>query len=99
MSNLTSEDGVSLWQDEAKCRDLVNTEEFFERTSERAAKKFCRMCPVQGDCLEYALVYDTYGVWGGLSYKERKRKYPASYRSILREDYKDSGLYNEALKN
>lgn len=97
MSNLTSEDGVSLWQDEAKCQN-IDTTEFFERASETEAKKFCRMCPVKGDCLEYALVYDMYGVWGGLSYKERKRKYSANYRSILREDYKDSGLYNEVLK-
>ncbi|MFE1914992.1 WhiB family transcriptional regulator [Streptomyces anandii] len=90
-------DGESLWQDEAKCAN-IDVSEFFERATEREAKRLCKMCPVQGDCLEYALVYDMYGVWGGMSYNERKRKYSSDYRQMLREDLKDSGLYNERLK-
>jgi len=38
----------------------------------RMAKKFCEECPVRQQCLEYALkVNEQYGVWGGLSVKER----------------------------
>jgi WhiB family redox-sensing transcriptional regulator len=33
-------------------------------------------CPVRQDCLEAALVRDeSYGVWGGLSARERKRRF------------------------
>jgi len=90
-------DEVSLWQDEAKCAN-IDVEKFFERATEKEAKRFCATCPVQGDCLQYALVYDMYGVWGGMSYKERKRKFPSDYRQALREDLIESGLYNERLK-
>ncbi len=38
------------------------------------AKKVCAVCPVRNLCLEFALVnYETYGMWGGLSPKERRR--------------------------
>ena len=39
----------------------------------RVAKKFCGECPVRQQCLEYALkVNEQYGVWGGLTSKERQ---------------------------
>jgi hypothetical protein len=39
----------------------------------RVAKKFCGECPVRQQCLEYALtVNEQYGVWGGLTAKERQ---------------------------
>lgn len=97
MVNPMSKDGVELWQDEAKCADVDNSL-FFERATEKEAKRFCATCPVQGDCLEYSLIYDNYGVWGGMSYKERKHKYSTNYRAILRDDYEESGLYNKDLK-
>lgn len=43
-----------------------------ESTSE--AKKVCRECPIRDGCLEYALVNDEkFGVWGGLSLRERNK--------------------------
>jgi WhiB family redox-sensing transcriptional regulator len=34
----------------------------------------CSECPVQLDCLEYALAYRIdHGVWGGASERERRR--------------------------
>lgn len=40
----------------------------------RAAKRLCKMCPVQKECLTYALVAnEVHGVWGGLAPKERSR--------------------------
>jgi WhiB family redox-sensing transcriptional regulator len=36
------------------------------------AKVICAACPVQTECLEYALVArESYGIWGGLTAKER----------------------------
>ena len=38
------------------------------------AKRICRRCPVQLDCLEYALDNDErHGIWGGRSSQERQR--------------------------
>lgn len=36
------------------------------------AKRICAICPVMEDCLAYALEHgETFGVWGGTSYRER----------------------------
>jgi WhiB family transcriptional regulator, redox-sensing transcriptional regulator len=85
-------DGVSLWQEEAACRGS-NNDTFF--SDEKAAKGICAGCPVMVECLEAALVYNYSGVWGGTTDKERQR---IPHVDILREDYKESGLYNKSLK-
>lgn len=37
-----------------------------------AAKQICRTCPVQTECLQWALDHDErFGVWGGLTDGER----------------------------
>jgi len=42
--------------------------------STRDAKQICARCPVQLECLQYALDHDErFGVWGGLSERERRR--------------------------
>ena len=42
--------------------------------STREAKKVCRGCEVRAECLEYALEHDErFGIWGGLSERERRR--------------------------
>nr|MDQ3611070.1 WhiB family transcriptional regulator [Actinomycetota bacterium] len=42
--------------------------------STREAKRICVGCDVKGDCLEYALGQDErFGIWGGLSERERRR--------------------------
>jgi WhiB family transcriptional regulator, redox-sensing transcriptional regulator len=39
-----------------------------------AAKDVCRRCPVQPECLEFALISgQRFGVWGGASEQERSR--------------------------
>lgn len=39
----------------------------------QAAKRICSTCPVQAECLGYALEYrEPYGIWGGLTAKERQ---------------------------
>ena len=37
-----------------------------------AAKRICAGCPVQSECLAFALhTHQTHGIWGGLSEQER----------------------------
>lgn len=38
-----------------------------------AARKVCAECTVKTECLEYALVYEEFGIWGGTSPDDRKR--------------------------
>lgn len=62
----------------------VDSELFFEadadvnqnqiRTVLPMLKKFCSTCPVQSDCLDYAMRHDVQGVWGGTAYAERKQR-------------------------
>ena len=62
------------WQANALCAQ-TDPEAFFPEKggSTREAKKVCRMCEVQQECLVYALRLDErYGIWGGLSERERR---------------------------
>ena len=63
------------WQDRARCRDF-DPEIFFPEKggSSREAKRICAECAVRIECLNYALRRDErYGVWGGMSERERRR--------------------------
>jgi WhiB family redox-sensing transcriptional regulator len=63
------------WQERALCAQ-TDPEAFFPEKggSTREAKKVCLSCDVRGDCLEYALGHDErFGIWGGLSERERRR--------------------------
>jgi WhiB family redox-sensing transcriptional regulator len=42
--------------------------------STREAKRICAQCTVREQCLDYALEHDErFGIWGGLSERERRR--------------------------
>lgn len=43
-----------------------------KRTSVNKAKALCATCPVQVQCLEYAMRNEDYGVWGGMTLNERR---------------------------
>jgi WhiB family transcriptional regulator, redox-sensing transcriptional regulator len=63
------------WMLEAKCLD-ADPEAFFPEKggSTREAKRICAICPVREECLEFALTHDErFGIWGGLSERERRR--------------------------
>jgi WhiB family redox-sensing transcriptional regulator len=70
------------WRMQAACR-TVDSALFFggdgerpptRRRRERRAKKICAICPVLLPCRAYALVRrEAYGVWGGLSERDRAR--------------------------
>ncbi|WP_408997700.1 WhiB family transcriptional regulator [Streptomyces scabiei] len=58
------------WRGSAACRN-EDTEVFFK--SPDLAKTFCDRCPVTAACLRFALANSiTYGVFGGLTYNERR---------------------------
>jgi WhiB family redox-sensing transcriptional regulator len=95
---MATEDGVSLWQDHALCGG-TETEIFFgdDRQSQNYAKRLCNGCPVKSICLDFAIIYNMHGVWGGTTERERRRI--TNFRvQMLRDDYIESGLYNSKLK-
>ena len=72
----TSEGNPDLsWQERALCAQ-PDPEAFFPEKggSTREAKRVCLSCDVRSECLEYALGHDErFGIWGGLSERERRR--------------------------
>ena len=73
----TGDDGVGElgWQERALCAQ-TDPEAFFPEKggSTRDAKRVCVGCEVRSACLEYALANDErFGIWGGLSERERRR--------------------------
>ena len=63
------------WQERALCAQ-TDPEAFFPEKggSTREAKRICMGCEVRDACLEYALAHDErFGIWGGLSERERRR--------------------------
>src|SRR3954452_16998951 len=63
------------WREWALCAE-VDPDAFFPEKGEstRAAKNICRRCLVKVECLSSALANDErFGVWGGLSDRERRR--------------------------
>jgi WhiB family redox-sensing transcriptional regulator len=63
------------WQERALCAQ-TDPEAFFPEKggSTREAKRICTGCEVRDACLDYALAHDErFGIWGGLSERERRR--------------------------
>ena len=63
------------WVVFSACRDK-DADLFFPETKveERRALAICATCPVQRECLEYAIEADIrYGVWGSMGEKQRRR--------------------------
>jgi len=67
--------GSPVWWFAGLCAQ-TDPELFFPEKggSVREAKAVCAGCPVRAQCLEHALAHgERYGVWGGLSERERRR--------------------------
>jgi WhiB family redox-sensing transcriptional regulator len=80
------------WRSEALCRD-TDPELFFPIGTTGAAlvqiehaRAVCRQCPVQSDCLDFALsTNQDSGIWGGTSEEERRvlrREYVARQKAV-----------------
>lgn len=63
------------WKDKAECLD-ADPDIFFppEGVNIREARAVCARCPVQEECLEYAIKHNIeFGVWGGMSVIQREQ--------------------------
>lgn len=63
------------WTELALCSQ-IDPELFFPEKggSAREAKRICTRCEVRAECLAYALAHaERFGIWGGLSERERRR--------------------------
>lgn len=83
-------DDETSWQEKALCAQ-TDPEAFFPEKggSTREAKKVCINCEVRTDCLDEAIDRDErFGIWGGLSERERrklkKKKGSSSPQEIVR---------------
>jgi len=65
---------AARWRELAACRG-TDLEVFFPERGESAgpARQVCAACPVRQPCLDYAITNRiAYGVWGGLTERERR---------------------------
>lgn len=72
---LATPDTAEDWRERALCAQVDPELHFPEKGgSSKAAKAICQQCPVQVECLEHALANnETFGVWGGLTARERHK--------------------------
>ena len=65
------------WHDQAACAGKPQEWFFPQRGDDvRPAKAVCASCPVNAECLAWALEQDTttlQGIWGGTSMRERRQ--------------------------
>jgi WhiB family redox-sensing transcriptional regulator len=69
------------WQDRAICTG-THPDFFHPQRGEgpevKRAQEICETCPVIAECREYALTYrEPFGVWGGLSQRQREKEWKA----------------------
>ena len=61
----------------ANCQG-VNTDLFYPADGEgtpnelRIIRRICAACPIQPECLDWALKHEVHGIWGGMSPKQRR---------------------------
>jgi WhiB family redox-sensing transcriptional regulator len=75
------------WQARGACRG-ADPELFFPPTEEEAAqaRSYCATGPVRLTCLAFSIERnERFGVWGGLTEKERARLTPAAREQIKRQ--------------
>ncbi len=83
--HVRSAQGQLMWQEHAACRGADINVFFPERGGNVAeAKSYCARCKVKAECLAECLsmpLHDAvYGVWAGLSGRERRRQHTARWR-------------------
>ena len=80
MSLMDTFDSIEEWQEQGLCRGYDNIvffgdegeSELEKQGRETRAKAICKTCPVLEPCLEFAMeTNQKYGIWGGLTAKER----------------------------
>lgn len=92
------------WHSQARCRELPQEMFFgkdndvtslkrhrptLTMPEEKRAKAVCDRCPVKQQCMVWALVnHEEYGVWGGMSQRDRQRWWRAN-NEVLRHTEDD----------
>lgn len=74
------------WMADAECKQS-DPELFYPDTghSSRDGRAVCARCPVEAECLAYAIEHhERYGVWGGMSERQRRHMREIGGRSIKR---------------
>ncbi|MBO1334331.1 WhiB family transcriptional regulator [Streptomyces sp. VRA16 Mangrove soil] len=81
------------WQERASCRGM-NSATFYSppgergharRKREEAARRICQGCEVMEECAAMALDYqERYGVWGGMSPRERENMRGSREKDVLK---------------
>lgn len=63
------------WYDDAECRGYPTNLWYpgDKQSISPKAKKICARCPVQNECLEHGIENEFYGVWGGMSLRQRSK--------------------------
>lgn len=86
------------WQGLAACIGKPSSYFFDDEEGIHARDEYeglCKRCPVRSMCLEDAIVYNYDGVWGGMTERQRRAKYPEEYRQHLIEERREMGDYLE----
>jgi hypothetical protein len=82
----------SEWEKEGQCKKRP---QYFSGPQTplvvKNAKQVCQKCPVEKDCLVWALLYREEGIWGGTTDSERKRFYSKFFVKELREKAREFG--------
>lgn len=92
---------MEKWRPDANCTSvdtsgLYDTE---ESVMKKHAAKVCVSCPVQNQCLYTAItVGERYGVWGGLTPRQRK-SLVKNLKSIARSKDLDLDTWNNDVDN
>jgi len=65
---------MNNWQDEAACKNSP-TDWFYPEGPEVVPEALflCENCPVKDECRDYGVVYEEWGIWGGLTASQRRR--------------------------
>ena len=79
---------VEDWARAASCRQLKPDNLFVKGAEQNKAKLVCAACPVRTECLAEALDNEIeWGVWGGMTERERRallrRRSASSWREVL----------------
>lgn len=92
------------WQKSAKCNGVPSYIFFPEERElpgfredpqykEKTFEDFCGQCRVRSVCKEFALLHDTYGIWGGTTKPQRDRFYGREDRQEMRAMKAEVGRY------
>ena len=82
---------AARWRELAACRG-TDLNLFFPGRGESAepARQVCAACPVRQPCLDYAISNAiTYGIWGGLTERERRSLRTSYLRAVRLERDRD----------